>query len=68
MAIVRSVRWYWYALRREDGHILRMALDFEVEGQKKKGRPKKTWRTGRGTKCESWFEKRRCNSLNKVEC
>ena len=31
-------------LRREDGHILRRALDLEVEGQRKKGRPKKTWK------------------------
>ena len=31
-------------LRREDGHILRRALDFEVEGQRKKGRPKWTWK------------------------
>ena len=29
-------------LRREDGHVLRMALDLEVEGQRKKGRPKRT--------------------------
>ena len=31
-----SVCWY--------GHVLRRALDFEVEGQRKKGRPKRTWR------------------------
>ena len=31
-------------LRREDGHILRRALDFEVEGQRKNGRPKRTWK------------------------
>ena len=29
---------------RADGHVLRRALDFEVEGQKKKGRPKRTWK------------------------
>ena len=28
-------------LRREDGHFFRRALDFEVEGQRKKGRPKR---------------------------
>ena len=27
------------------GHVLRRALDFEVEGQRKKGRPKRTWKT-----------------------
>ena len=31
-------------LRREDGHILRRILDFEVEGQRKKGRPKRMWK------------------------
>ena len=32
-AMANSVRWY--------GHVLRR--DFEVEGQKKKGRPKRIW-------------------------
>ena len=44
LAIANSVRWYGHVLRREDSHILRRALDFEVEGQRKKGRPKMTWK------------------------
>ena len=43
LAIANSVRWYGHVLRREDGHVLR-ALDFEVEGQRKKERPKRTWK------------------------
>ena len=39
-----SVRWYGHVLRREDGHVLRRALDFEVEGQTKKRRLKRTWK------------------------
>ena len=31
-------------LRREDGHGLRRALDFEVECQRKKGRLKRIWK------------------------
>ena len=31
-------------LRREDIHVLRRALDLKVKGQRKKGRPKRTWR------------------------
>ena len=31
-------------LRREDGHILRRVLDFEIGGQRKKGRLKRTWK------------------------
>ena len=32
-----SVHWYCHILRSEDGHVLRRALNFEVEGQRKKG-------------------------------
>ena len=31
LAMSNSVRWYCHVLRREDGHVLRRALDFEVE-------------------------------------
>ena len=31
-------------LRREDGHILRGALDLEADGQRKKERSKRTWK------------------------
>ena len=39
-----SVCWYDHMLRREDGHVLNGALYFEAEGQRKKGRPKRTWK------------------------
>ena len=42
-AMANSVRWYGHALRREDGHVLR-TLNFEAEGQRKKGWPKRTWK------------------------
>ena len=29
---VYSVHWYVHMLRREDGHVLRRASDFEAEG------------------------------------
>ena len=32
LAIANGVRWYGHVLRREAVHILRMALDFDVEG------------------------------------
>ena len=47
------------ALRREDGHVLRGAFEFEVEGQRKKVI---------GRKCEGWFEKGRCSLPIKVVC
>ena len=43
LAITSSVRLYCHALRWEDGHVLRMTLDFEVECQRKKGRPNRSW-------------------------
>ena len=43
LAMANSVRWYGHVLKREDGHVLRRAIDFEVEGQRKKGRLKRTW-------------------------
>ena len=42
LAMANSVHWCDHVLRREDGHILRRALDYEVEGQREKGRLKRT--------------------------
>ena len=32
LAMASSVHWYGHLLRRENGHVLRMALDFEAKG------------------------------------
>ena len=45
MAKANGVRWYGHVLRRDDGDVLRKALAFEVKGKRKRGRPKKTWKT-----------------------
>ena len=42
MAKANGLRWYGHVLRRDDGHVLRKALEFEVKGKRKRGRPKKT--------------------------
>ena len=44
LAIANSLCWYGLVLRREDGHVVRRALDLELEGQRMKGRPKRTWK------------------------
>ena len=31
-------------LRRNDGHVLKKALELEVKGKRKRGRPKKMWK------------------------
>ena len=38
-----SVRWYGHVLRREDGHVLRKQLNFEVVDQRKKRSLRRTW-------------------------
>ena len=34
MAKANGVRWYGHVLRRDDGHVLRKALEFEVKGKR----------------------------------
>ena len=34
LGMASSVSWYGHVLRREDGHVLKKALDLEVEGQR----------------------------------
>ncbi len=41
------LRWFGHVRRREE-HILRQAVNFEVEGRRLPGRPKKTWRGSGG--------------------
>ena len=41
---VNGVRWYRYVLRRDDRHVLRQALEFEVKDKRKQGQPKKVWK------------------------
>ena len=31
-------------MRRDDGHVLRKVLEFEVKGKRKRGQPKKMWK------------------------
>ena len=45
MAKANGVRWYGHVLRRDDRHVLRKALEFEVKGKRKRGQPKKTSKT-----------------------
>ena len=42
LAIANGVRWYRHVLRRDDDSVLRVALNLEVNGNRKQGRPKKT--------------------------
>ena len=44
LATTNGVRWYGHVLKRDDNSVLRVALNLEVSGKRKRGRPKKTWK------------------------
>ena len=44
LATANGVGWYAHVLRRDDDSVLRVALNLEVSGKRKRGRTKKTWR------------------------
>ena len=44
LAMANSFHWHGHVLTREDGHVLKKALHFETEGQRKKGRRVGTWK------------------------
>ena len=45
LATANGVRWYEHVLRRDDGSVLRVALDLEVSGKRKLERPKNNWKS-----------------------
>ena len=59
LAMANSVRLHGHLLWREDGHVLRGALDFEVEGQRKIRRPKRMWKKAGCRRKYGWLEKKR---------
>ena len=42
LTMASSVHWYGHVFRREDGHVFGRTLDFEVECQRDKRKPKRT--------------------------
>ena len=44
MAKANGIRWYGHVVRRDDESILKKAMMFEVNGPRKRGRPKQTWK------------------------
>ena len=44
IAKANGVRWYKHVLSRDDGHVVKIALKFEVKGKRKQGQPKKMWK------------------------
>ena len=44
LAKANGVCWYGHVLMREEDDNLRKALCFKVEGQRRRGQPRKTWK------------------------
>ena len=38
------LRWYGHLLRRDEDHVGRQIMEMEVEGRRRRGRPRKRWR------------------------
>ena len=38
------LRWYGHVLRKEDDDWVKKCMEYEVEGPRPRGRPKRTWR------------------------
>jgi len=40
----KRLRWYGHVLRKEDDDWVKKCMEYEVEGPRPRGRPKRTWR------------------------
>ena len=68
MAKVNGVRWYGHVLRREDGHVLRKALEFEVKGKEEVRTTKEDVEDASGEgEQECWFGEGGCLESSKME-
>jgi len=50
------LRWCGHVLRKEDNDWVKKCMEYEVEGSRPRGRPKKTWRD-----CEKDCQARKLN-------
>ena len=57
-------RWYGHGLRTEDNDCMKKCLEYEVEGARPRGRPKKTWREIVGKDCQA----RKLNKEDAMDC
>jgi len=53
----------WYLLRKEDDDWVKKCTEYEVEGPRPRGRPKRTWREVVGKDCQA----RKLNKENAID-
>ena len=54
------LRWYGHVLRKDDDDWVKKCMEYEVEGLRPRGRPKRTWREVVRENCQA-------RKMNKVE-
>jgi len=57
------LRWYWHVLRKEGDDCVKKCMEYEVEGPRPRGRPKRTWREVVREDCQA----RKMNKENTID-
>jgi len=57
---LHNLCWYGHVLQKEDNNWVKKCIDYEVEGARSGGRPKRTWREVVRKDCQA-------RKLNKVD-
>jgi len=58
------LRWYGHVLRKDDDVWVKECMEYEVEGPRPRGRPKRTWREVVREDCQA----RKLNTEDAVDC
>jgi len=48
-----KLRWYGHVLQKEDDDWVKKCMEYEVEGLRPRGRPKRTWREAVKEDCQA---------------
>jgi len=58
------LHWYGHVLRKEDDDSVKKCMEYEVEGPRPRGRPKRTWREVVREDCQA----RKMNKEDAIDC